>query len=96
MFARHAVGAAILGIAILSACAPGSSGSSLNSAAVQPTFSATQQAAIGPNKDCGGTNGVKVLPCPIRLTRHTKDRHRRDGIRAGRRQLILGKTQLML
>jgi hypothetical protein len=72
MFARHTVGAAILGTAILSACAPGSSGSSFNSAAVPPTFSATQQAAIGPDKDCGGTNGVKVLPCPISLTRRTR------------------------
>ena len=25
-----------------------------------------------PDKSCGGVRGVTVLPCPIRLTRHTK------------------------
>ena len=27
---------------------------------------------IHPAKNCGGTGGVQVTPCPIRLTRHTK------------------------
>lgn len=71
MSARHSLSAAAVGMVMLSACAPGPSGSSLGSVAVPPAISASQS-AIAPDTDCRGAHGVKVSPCPIYLTRHTK------------------------
>jgi len=41
---------------------------------VVPTQQGQQQLpeAIQPDKDCAGAGGVRVTPCPVRLTKHTK------------------------
>lgn len=38
----------------------------------QPVSQPAIPALLQPDKNCGSTHGVKVAPCPIRLTRHTK------------------------
>jgi len=60
--------AAIASFSALAACMSGQDRSLTGSGLVAPPLGA----AASPDKDCGGTRRVKVLPCPIRLTRHTK------------------------
>jgi hypothetical protein len=62
--------AAIAGASLLASC--GSSSSAIGAAGTAGT-GATLPAAITPLKDCGGTGGVKVKPCPVHLNAHTKD-----------------------
>jgi hypothetical protein len=53
---------------MLSACTSGQQLSQSVPAAGGAGFSHS----IPPPKDCGGTGGVTVAPCPVHLTRHTK------------------------
>lgn len=61
MFQRILVAAASL--SVLAGCAQTQVPSQANTAAAS---------RVSPDKDCGGAYGVKVSPCPLRLTRHTK------------------------
>src|SRR5215469_14978672 len=60
--------APIVGLSALVACSPGQQASQGGAAPGLMSGSA----ALIPDKDCGFVGGVKVLPCPIRLTRYTK------------------------
>jgi hypothetical protein len=71
MFRRVSVVAAAAGLFVLSACTQGQQGPQAGSAVPQ-AGGPSHSSAIMPAKDCGGTGGVKVTPCPVRLTRHTK------------------------
>ncbi len=68
MLLRMNAMAAAASLSMLAACASGHQTSQAGSALVPPPLGA----AASPDKDCGGTGGVEVLPCPVRLTRHTK------------------------
>jgi hypothetical protein len=71
MVRRVEMWAAVGALALLAGCASGLPVS-------QTGFSAPNAqrgvvpATIVPDKNCGGTNHVKVAPCPVRLTKHTK------------------------
>lgn len=71
MFRRIDVIAAVASLFVLAACASGQPGSP-GSLGVAPPAGAGVPAVITPDKDCGGTGHVKVEPCPVLLTRHTK------------------------
>jgi hypothetical protein len=64
MFSRVNVIAAVAGLSVLAACTSAQQVSQSDAGGLAP--------AISPARDCGGTAGVKVTPCPIRLTKHTK------------------------
>jgi hypothetical protein len=72
MFRRIDVIAAVASLFLLAACTAGQPVSLENPGVAPHTVRAGLPAGITPDKDCGGTGGVKVKPCPIRLTRHTK------------------------
>jgi hypothetical protein len=56
---------------LLAAC--GSSQPFYQTSAVAPSSQrVSSPSSITPDKGCGGVHHVKVAPCPIRLTRHTK------------------------
>ncbi len=71
MFRRRDVLAAVASLSILAACAQGQSISQTGSG-IAPAMLGAGLPAIAPDKGCHGTGGVKVTPCPIRLTRRTK------------------------
>jgi hypothetical protein len=58
----------IAGSVLLASCGSAQQGSTLG-AGVGPAG----MPMITPLKDCNGTGGVKVKPCPVHLNRHTKD-----------------------
>jgi hypothetical protein len=72
MFRRINVTAAVASLSLLAACTSGQPVSQGGLGVAPPAVGASSPAEIAPNKDCGGTGGVKVEPCPVRLTRHTK------------------------
>jgi hypothetical protein len=69
MFGRFNIVAALASLALFAACSSAQPVSQAGSAVVPPALGA---GAIRPDKDCGGAHGVKVTPCPIRLTRRNK------------------------
>jgi hypothetical protein len=56
---------------VLSACTQGQQASQSGSAVPQ-VRGAGLSSSVVPAKDCGGTGGVTVTPCPVRLTKDTK------------------------
>jgi hypothetical protein len=70
MFKQLGALTTIASLLVLAAC---SSQQTLSSGSgLMPTTKHLGSAAIRPDKNCGGVHGVTVTPCPIRLTRHTK------------------------
>ena len=69
MFGRVSATVALASVSILAGCSAGQSVSQTTSSLVPPASGAS---AVRPNKDCAGTHGVKVTPCPITLTRRNK------------------------
>jgi hypothetical protein len=69
MFRRVNILAAVASLSLLAACAPGQP---MSQAGVSPGAGSGLPGAATPGKNCGGTGGVKVTPCPITLTRRTK------------------------
>lgn len=71
MFRAHSAAVAIEILAFSAPCAPrqpvSQAGSGVAAPAVGPGIG-----AVTPEKDCGGTGGVQVKPCPIRLTKRTR------------------------
>jgi hypothetical protein len=72
VFRRIDVIAVIASLSLLAACTGGQPVSQGNLGVAPLAVGAGLPALITPDKDCGGTGGVKVKPCPVRLTRHTK------------------------
>lgn len=70
MFRRVNAWAAVVSFFLLAACSGGPVTPGGSSAA--PQAPRPGDSVIRPAKNCGGTGGVAVTPCPIRLTRHTK------------------------
>ncbi|HEY6327579.1 MAG TPA: hypothetical protein VIW73_13825 [Candidatus Cybelea sp.] len=56
--------AAAASLSMLAACTSAQQVSQTGASGVAP--------AVSPVRDCGGSGGVRVAPCPIVLTRHTK------------------------
>lgn len=71
MFRRVYLAAVVANLFILAACAQGQSISQVGSGAA-PKLLGAGLPSIAPDKGCRGTGGVRVMPCPVRLTRHTK------------------------
>ena len=71
MVGRVSVVAAAAALFALSACTQGQQPSQAGSAVPQ-AGGASHSSPVTPAKDCGGTGGVTVTPCPVRLTKHTK------------------------
>lgn len=64
---------AVLGsCSVLAACGSGQPFYEAGSAVAPSARGVSSSALITPDKGCGGVHGVKVTPCPIRLTKHTK------------------------
>ena len=60
---------AIAAASILASCSSAQGGSTLGTTTA-PGGSGAVVPAITPLKDCGGTGGVKVKPCPVHLNKH--------------------------
>jgi hypothetical protein len=72
MFRRIDIVAALASVLVLAACTSGQSVSATSSGIVPSVLGMGRLAAVTPDKGCGGTNSVKVTPCPVVLTRETK------------------------
>ena len=59
------------GLSVLAACASSQPFYQTGSAVAPSAQRVGSPASVTPAKGCGGVHGVKVAPCPIRLTRHT-------------------------
>lgn len=70
MFRRVNAGAAIACLSLSAACSGGAV--NLGGTSTVPLSHRAGDAVIRPAKNCGGTGGVAVNPCPVRLTRHKK------------------------
>ncbi len=73
MVPRFDVLAVVAVICLLAGCNSGPSASHAGFSAVPPTQQEQMPSTIRPDKGCGGTGGVRVTPCPVRLTKHTED-----------------------
>jgi hypothetical protein len=69
MFGRFNIVATLASLSILSAC---SSSQPVSQAGPSVVPAARGAGAAQPAKDCNGSHGVKVTPCPITLTRRNK------------------------
>ncbi len=58
-------------LSLLAACSSGEQASQAGPSIV-PAAAGTGHHAMSPDKDCGGTDGVTVTPCPVHLTKHTR------------------------
>jgi hypothetical protein len=67
MFQQIRTLAVLGGLSLLAACASSQSLSPTGSSGA-PSAQQVSSPAITPDKGCGGAYGVKVQPCPIRLT----------------------------
>jgi hypothetical protein len=73
MFLRIKATAALASFSVLAAaCTAGSPNFQQSSGVAPVPPDARISAGVTPDKACGGTGGVKVTPCPIVLTQHTK------------------------
>jgi hypothetical protein len=62
-----------LGVSLLAGCAASSQQASQSGSAIVPFTHQVSLSSIAPDKlFCGGTNGVSVTPCPVKLTRKTR------------------------
>ncbi len=71
MFRQVYAVAAVATLFMLSACTQGQQASQ-GGYAVPAADRTSPSGSVMPDKDCGGTGGVTVTPCPVHLTRHTK------------------------
>ena len=72
MFLRVTSLAGIASLSVLAACTMGEPVSQTGPTVAATGFGANLPAALTPGKGCGGTGGVKVTPCPLRLTSQTR------------------------
>jgi predicted small lipoprotein YifL len=72
MFRQVRALAVLAGVSVLAACGSGQPFYPPGSGVAPPAQRVSSPSSITPDKGCGGVHGVKVTPCPIRLSRHTK------------------------
>lgn len=70
MFKRLGIATVIGAVLVFAGCSNGSQ--TLNPNATSPSAERSMP-SVSPDKDCGSSGHVFVAPCPIRLTKHTKN-----------------------
>jgi hypothetical protein len=71
MLKRFGVVTVIGAVMVFAGCSSASQPFSPN--ATSPSAGRSVLASVSPDKDCGSSGHVFVAPCPIKLTKHTKD-----------------------
>ena len=72
MFRQFKAVALVASFSAFAACSPGQPLSQAGPGVAPQTVGSVPLARVSPDKDCGSAGGVKVAPCPVHLTKHTR------------------------